>query len=140
MEKEASAGETGRQVAKENQQYNDDLIKQMKTCSTNYGHFENELCALRKIRGDLFKKMNPGHPGFFQDFEVSPWAPEACTKKCAGGDQKLSRSVLTHPNGGCKCLPLSAEKRLTSAHARSIVSCRVGWLEQVLCKVRGRYG
>jgi len=111
MEKEAAAGETGRQVAKENQQYNDDLVKQMKTCSTNYGDFENELCALRKIRGDLFKKMKPGHPGFFQDCEVTPWAPEACTKKCAGGDQKLSRSVLTHPSGGCKCLPLSAERR-----------------------------
>merc|ERR1719162_1863818 len=111
MEKEASAGETGRQVAKENQQYNDDLVKQMKTCSTNYGDFENELCALRKIRGDLFKKMKPGHPGFFQDCEVSPWAPDACTKVCAGGDQKLSRSVLTHPSGGCKCLPLTAEKR-----------------------------
>jgi len=47
MEKEASAGETGRQVSKENQQYNDDLVKQMKTCSTNYIDFETELCALR---------------------------------------------------------------------------------------------
>merc|ERR1719352_1475394 len=111
MEKEASAGETGRQVAKENQQYNDDLVKQMKICSTNYGDFENELCALRKIRGDLFKKMKPGHPGFFQDCEVSPWAPETCTKKCAGGDQKLTRSVLTHADGGTKCLPLAAERR-----------------------------
>merc|ERR1719498_2310844 len=110
-EKEASAGETGRQVAKENQQYNDDLVKQMKTCSTNYIDFETELCALRKIRGDLFKKMKPGHPGFFQDCEVSPWSPESCTKKCAGGDQKLTRSVLTHADGGTKCLPLAAERR-----------------------------
>merc|ERR1719301_464662 len=31
-EKEAAAGETGRQVAKENKQYNDDLVKQMKIC------------------------------------------------------------------------------------------------------------
>merc|ERR1719375_385306 len=111
MEKEAAAGETGRQVAKENQQYNDDLVKTMKTCSTNYADFETELCALRKIRGDLFKKMKPGHPGFFQDCEVSPWSPESCTKKCAGGDQKLSRSVLTHADGGTKCLPLAAERR-----------------------------
>merc|ERR1719498_688397 len=111
MEKEASAGETGRQVAKENQQYNDDLVKQMKTCSTNYIDFETELCALRKIRGDLFKKMKPGHPGFFQDCEVSPWSPEECSAVCEGGDQKLTRSVLIHPDGGCKCLPLSAERR-----------------------------
>jgi len=111
MEKEASAGETGRQVSAENQQYNDDLVKQMKTCTTNYVDFETELCALRKIRGDLFKKMKPGHPGFFQDCEVGPWSPEECTKKCAGGEQKIGRTVLTHPNGGCKCLPLAAERK-----------------------------
>jgi hypothetical protein len=111
MEKEASAGETGRQVGKENQQYNDDLVKQMKTCSTNYADFENELCALKKIRGDLFKKMKPGHTGFFQDCEVGPWVGESCTKVCAGGDQKLTRSILTHPEGGTKCLPLAAERK-----------------------------
>merc|ERR1719446_1964480 len=109
-EKEATAGETGRQVAKENEGYNKDLVKQMKICSTNYINFETELCALRKIRGDLFKKMKPGHPGFFQDCELSKWTPEECTKKCAHGNQKLTRSVLQHPNGGSKCLPLAAEK------------------------------
>jgi len=109
-EKEASAGETGRQVAKENEGYNNDLVKQMKICSTNYINFETELCALRKIRGDLFKKMKPGHPGFFQDCELSKWTPEACTKKCEKGEQKLIRSVLQHPNGGSKCLPLTAKK------------------------------
>jgi len=109
-EKEASAGETGRQVAKENEGYNADLVKQMKICSTNYINFETELCALRKIRGDLFKKMKPGHPGFFQDCELSKWVPEECTKKCEMGNQKLTRNVLQHPNGGCKCLPLSAKK------------------------------
>jgi len=110
-EKEASAGEQGRQVAKENTQYNNDLVKMMKSCNTHYVDYETELCALRKIRGDLFKKMKPGHPGFFQDCEVSKWTPEACTKKCAGGEQKLTRNVMTHPSGGTKCLPLSARKK-----------------------------
>jgi len=114
-EKESSAGEKGRQVAKENQGYNDDLLKQMKICSQNYVDFETELCALKKIRGDVFKKMKKGSKGFFQDCEVTKWSPEACTAKCAGGNQKLTRSVLTHPGGedgvGAKCLPLSAEKR-----------------------------
>jgi len=109
-EKEAAAGENGRQVAMENEQYHADLLKQMKSCSTNYVDFETELCALKKIRGDLFKKMKAGHTGFFQDCELSKWTPEACSKKCAGGEQKLVRSVLQHPNGGAKCLPLTAEK------------------------------
>merc|ERR1719428_1441932 len=109
-EKEASAGEIARQTATENDQLNKDLIKQMKTCSNNYINFETELCALKKIRGELYKMKGGGHSAFFQDCEVSKWSPEECTKKCAGGEQKLTRSVLTHPNGGTKCLPLGAMK------------------------------
>merc|ERR1719424_731136 len=107
-EKESTSGENGRQVSAQNDMYNADLLKQMKTCSTNYINFETELCALKKIRGDLFKKMVKGHKGFFQDCEVTKWVPEACTKKCAHGQQKLSRSVMSHPSGGAKCLPLAA--------------------------------
>ena len=68
---------------------NDDLMKQMKTCSGNYINFESELCALKKIRGELYKMKGDGHSGFFQDCEVSKWEPEECSKKCAGGEQKL---------------------------------------------------
>jgi len=114
-EKEASAGEMARQVNKENEGYNKDLLKQMKSCSGNYVNFETELCALKKIRGDLYKKMQKGHNGFFQDCELAKWTPEACTKKCAGGEQKLIRSVLKHPGKkgqeGAKCLPLSAKRK-----------------------------
>merc|ERR1719162_2015143 len=107
-EKEATAGETARQTAAENGQLNLDLTKQMKTCSGNYINFETELCALKKIRGDLYKMKGSGHSAFFQDCEVSKWDPEECTKVCAKGQQKLTRSVLTHPSGGAKCLPLAA--------------------------------
>jgi len=107
-EKEATAGETARQTAAENSQLNQDLVKQMKQCSGNYINFETELCALKKIRGELYKMKGGGHSAFFQDCEVSKWDPEECTKKCAGGEQKLTRSVLTHPDGGAKCLPLGA--------------------------------
>jgi hypothetical protein len=82
----------------------------MKVCNDNYVGFEQELCALKKIRGDLYKKFEEGHTGFFQDCEVAPWSPEACTKKCELGTQKLIRGVLTHPSGGAKCLPLAAER------------------------------
>merc|ERR1719506_1996072 len=107
-EKESTAGEEARQIAKENEQYNNDLVTQMKKCSANYINFETELCALKKIRGELYKMKGGGHSAFFQDCEVSKWSPEECTKKCAGGEQKLTRSVMTHPNGGTKCLPLGA--------------------------------
>merc|ERR1719333_517874 len=87
----------------------------MKKCSQNYIDFEGELCALKKIRGDLFKKMKEGHDGFFQDCELSKWTPETCSKVCAGGTQKIIRSVLKHPGpkgeAGSKCLPTSAMRK-----------------------------
>jgi len=107
-EKESTAGETARQTAKQNDQYNADLVTQMKKCSANYITFETELCALKKIRGELYKMKGGGHSAFFQDCEVSKWDPEECTKKCAGGEQKLTRNVLSQPKGGTKCLPLAA--------------------------------
>jgi len=115
-EKEATAGETARQTAAEHDQLDADLRKQMKTCTQNYLNFESELCALKKIRGELMKMKGDGHSGFFQDCEVSKWDPEECTKKCfqkgrSVGEQKLTRSVLTHPDGGAKCLPLAAMKK-----------------------------
>jgi len=85
-EKESTAGEIARQTAKQNDQYNADLVTQMKKCSTNYITFETELCALKKIRGELYKLKGGGHSAFFQDCEVSKWDPEECTKKCGGGE------------------------------------------------------
>merc|ERR1719160_1640483 len=128
-EKESTAGEMARQTAKQNQQYNDDLVKQMKACSNNYINFETELCALKKIRGELYKLKGGGHSAFFQDCEVSKWAPEECTKKCAGGEQKLSRDVLTQPEGGVRCLPLAAMRSCNNQPCP--VDCRLaawgGW-------------
>merc|ERR1719263_2391473 len=104
-EKEATAGETARQTAAENSQLNRDLVKQMKTCSSNYINFETEICALKKIRGELYKMKGGGHSAFFQDCEVSKWDPETCNKLCSmdrqelPGTQKLTRNVLTHPDG-----------------------------------------
>jgi len=128
-EKEATAGETARQTAAQNDQLNKDLVTQMKKCSGNYINFETEMCALKKIRGELYKMKGDGHSAFFQDCEVSKWDPEECTKVCASGTQKLTRNVLTHPNGGTKCLPLAAKRTCNNKPCR--VDCRLstwsGW-------------
>merc|ERR1719460_2917124 len=57
------------------------------------------------------------------------WDPEECTKTCRregqfSGEQKLTRSVLTHPNGGAKCLPLAAIKKCNQHPCP--VDCKVG--------------
>merc|ERR1719502_2112663 len=128
-EKEATAGENARETAKENSILNKELVKQMKTCSKNYINFETEICALKKIRGELYKMKGGGHSAFFQDCEVSKWDPEECTKKCGGGSQKLTRNVLTHPNGGTRCLPLAALRSCNNQPCP--VDCRMrswaGW-------------
>ena len=105
------------------------LLVSSTTSLNNYIGFETELCALKKIRGELYKMKGGGHSAFFQDCEVSKWDPEECTKKCAKGEQKLSRSVLTHPNGGAKCLPLAAMRTCNSQPCP--VNCKLstwsGW-------------
>jgi len=108
--KEDNAGEIARQTNKKHSQLDEDLRKQMKTCSGNYINFESELCALKKIRGELYT-MKGGKVKYFQDCLVSKWDPEECSKKCNGGEQKLTRDVLTHPYQGAKCLPLTALKK-----------------------------
>jgi len=133
-EKEAVSAETARQTAAEHDQLDQDLKKQMKTCNQNYLNYESELCALKKIRGELMKMKGDGHSGFFQDCEVSKWNPEECSKKCLekgqpAGEQRLVRDVLTHPNGGAKCLPLEA---ITKCNLQPCpVDCKVaawsGW-------------
>jgi Mg-chelatase subunit ChlD len=79
----------------------------MKTCSSNYINYETEICGLKKIRGELYKIKGSGS-AFFQDCEVGKWNPEECTKSCNGGEQKLTRSILTQEQEGAKCLPLEA--------------------------------
>jgi len=78
-EKEADAGEEARQTDAEHKQLNENLKKQMKTCTANYIQFETEICALKKIRAELYKIKGSGN-AFFQDCEVGKWKPEECTK------------------------------------------------------------
>merc|ERR1719446_1685745 len=115
-EKEATAGEQARMTNTKHEQLNKDLKTQMKTCSNNYINFETEICALKRIRGELYKMKGSGHSAFFQDCEVSKWEPEECSQECKrvnepDGEQRLTRNVMTHPDGGAKCLPLEAVRK-----------------------------
>jgi len=83
----------------------------MKSCNKNYIGFESELCALKKIRGELYKMQGGATQSsmFFVDCKEEKWKAEECSKKCGGGTQKLMRGLVTGPNGGRKCLPRTAE-------------------------------
>jgi len=134
MTKEANAGESARLTANENEQLNKDLVKQMKSCSKNYIQSETELCALKKIRGEM-TKMKGNHVSgsvFFQDCEVSKWEPDECSAQCGGGEQKLNRNVLTQPLGGAVCVPLSAIKKCNMQPCP--IDCKLsGWRDWSKC-------
>jgi len=127
-QKEANAGEMARQTAAKHGELDKDLRQQMKTCNTNYVNFETEMCALKKIRGELYKMKGSKMP-LFQDCVVAAWEPEECSKVCRqsggkAGEQKLSRKVLTQPNKGAKCLPLGAIRKCNVQPCP--VNCKLG--------------
>lgn len=126
---EATAAEQGRLGNKEHADATEDLKTMMKTCSTNYQNFETELCGLKKIRGELYKMRGTGKPTNFQDCTLSPWEGQECSVPCGGGVQKLTRSVVSPPQGGAKCLPLEQMKSCNDSPCP--VDCRLeswsGW-------------
>jgi len=132
-EKESTAGEIARQTNAQHEESEGDLQKTMSTCSKKYIDAETELCALKKIRGELYKVKGGGHSPIFQDCEVSKWSPGKCTKECAydgtGGDQNVTREILGNADGGAKCLPLTSMRTCNNKPCK--VDCRLdvwsGW-------------
>merc|ERR1719450_1967845 len=93
---------TGQQSQKEDEEV--DVHKQhiddMTSCKTTIENYAAEKCALTKIRGELLKMDSL--PNNITDCEVGDWEEEPCDEPCAGGEQKLTRSV-TEGWRGAKC-------------------------------------
>jgi hypothetical protein len=107
----AAAVTVAEDTALQHKQLETSLQTQMKKCSTNYINYETEICALKKIRGELYKMKGDGSSAFFQDCEVSNWKPDSCSATCGkGGERLLTRDVLNPVKGGAKCLPRSVKQ------------------------------
>merc|ERR1719253_263130 len=133
-EKESVAGERARLTETKHKRLNGDLKERMKKCSETYISSETEICALKKIRGELYKMKGSGHSPFFQDCEVSKWTPEKCSQDCKrvnepDGVQKLTREVVAKEEGGAKCLPFFEERKcnLQPCPVDCIVGSWGGW-------------
>ncbi len=85
-----------------------EMAETMERCRTNINNFKSEMCALRKIRGELYKMK--GQDMFVIDCEVSTWTEEDCSATCDGGVQVLKRSIIVHPNLGQACPPLQMQR------------------------------
>uniref|UniRef100_A0A7S1M5J9 VWFA domain-containing protein n=1 Tax=Alexandrium catenella TaxID=2925 RepID=A0A7S1M5J9_ALECA len=82
------------------------MLTMRNSCSSKFRGLESELCALKKIRGELNKMKGDKHP-FFQDCEVAEkWEEKECSASCGGGTQELTRAIITPPSGGgAQCPP-----------------------------------
>jgi len=85
-----------------------EYVKTMTECCDTKNTLTGEICALEKIRGELYRLE--GMKVFMADCEVSEWADEECTASCGGGKQRRTRSIMIHPVNGAKCPPLEMER------------------------------
>jgi len=79
----------------------------MKECCDNQNDLKSEICALEKIRGELYKMK--GWTVFITDCEVSDWADGECSASCGGGSLTKTRDILVHPVNGMACPPLEIQ-------------------------------
>lgn len=103
--REAKAAAESIATSRYNTELNAEVMSKMRTCRSNYVKLEGEMCGLRKIRGELYKMKGDGHSGLFEDCSMGKWVEDSCTKKCGGGEQNLTRAIVSAPDGGAKCLP-----------------------------------
>lgn len=78
------------------------------SCCTNKNAFTSEICALEKIRGELYRLE--GLSVFISDCVVSDWVDEECSLSCGGGQQTRTRSVIVNPVNGSACPPKTMER------------------------------
>jgi len=104
-------------------------------CSKHMQKLEQEMCNLKKIRNELYRIKAEDSEAFFQDCEVSGWQAERCSQGCAGGTQRLTRSIISHPVGGMKCPPLIAFRRCNEQPCP--INCEVSeWSGWSACSAR----
>jgi len=104
IDAEAQSHAKGRQHADLKAQYTETLTK----CCEDQNNERSEMCALTKIRGELYKLE--GVTRFIVDCEVSDWSEFECSATCGGGVRRKSRDILVAPDGGMACPPLTMEE------------------------------
>jgi len=85
-----------------------EYIKTMKECCDEQNDLKSEMCALEKIRGELYKMK--GEKIFITDCEVSDFKSGECSASCGGGVLEKTRSILVHPINGMACPPLTLKE------------------------------
>jgi hypothetical protein len=155
--RETQANEGERLKAKQKGQLDAVLTETKDECKVNMDTFKGEMCALRKIRGELYQ-MSEIREGI-SDCVVGEWVYSECSEPCAGGVQFLTRDVLSDAtsgklNAGAKCppqrlnqscneiaCPIDCDAGEWSEWSRCSVNCSGGIRERIRSiKQHSRYG
>mmetsp|Transcript_36328 Transcript_36328/g.78626 ORF Transcript_36328/g.78626 Transcript_36328/m.78626 type:complete len:861 (-) Transcript_36328:298-2880(-) len=119
---QVSSESSSNTIAEEHSTLKAEYAKKMKECCDEQNDLKSEMCALEKIRGELYKMK--GESVFITDCEVSDFKAGECSATCGGGFLTKTRSILVHPVNGMACPPLT-EKESCNMQACPI-DCVVG--------------
>jgi len=97
-------------------------------CHTNYDDLEAQICALQKLRMDVFSKLSATgtKPLLFADCEVSDWLEldPGCSATCGGGMVYMQRTIEQYPFKGAPCPELNMV--LPCNEQKCAIDCAVG--------------
>jgi len=95
-------------------------------CHSNYDDLEAQICALQKLRMDVFTKLSGTKSLLFADCVVSEWTERdpGCSATCGGGSVYMQRTIEQYPFKGAACPEL--EMVLPCHEEKCAVDCAVG--------------
>jgi len=108
---ENSAAQAARLEAEHHQEVETQMLDTRQDCTEKLRAMETEKCGLTKIRSELEKIEGNTDERFFKDCVQSEWAEEECSASCAGGQMKLTRTIIQQPFNGAECLPSEAYQK-----------------------------
>jgi len=104
--------------------------KEMDVCCQNRNDLSSEECALKKIRGEMYRLQNITQ--VITDCEVSDWVEGECSVSCGGGTKQYTREVIMQPANGSACPALQMEHDCNKINCP--INCEVGeWGEWSEC-------
>jgi len=118
IDSENQAAQRGRQHSALKKEYTSTLTQ----CCADQNEARSEICALVKIRGELYKIE--GAKIFIVDCAVSDWVVSECSKTCGKGTRSMRRSITVAPSGGAACPPLQATEECNPQPCP--VDCKMG--------------